>query len=86
MNAHLPAILTGLEGNIHSFDPAGEIREILSREAIWSHQRRVLHGIVQVERGQLLWRVPAEMLQAREGILVILGLCEGEIDVIGAGC
>ena len=55
-------------------------------QVVWSHQRRVLHRIVQLEREELLWRVPAEILQAREGILVSLGLCEGEIDVVGAGC
>lgn len=84
MNAHLLAIVTRLEGDIHALNPPWKIREILSRKVVRSH-RRVLHSTLETEGELLLWYMVAEMLQAREGILVILRFREGEIDVEGPG-
>ena len=85
VNAHLTAILAGLKGDIHAIDPAREVCEILRREAIRRHQRSVRYGMVEVVGELLLGRTVDEMLQAREGVLVRLGLGEGEVDVVGAG-
>ena len=80
MDAHLLAVVTGLEGDVHALDPAREIGEVLGGEAIG----RALHGKAEVANELLLWSVSREMLEAREGILIELRLGKGEVDVVGA--
>jgi hypothetical protein len=75
MNPHATTISARLSRDTRAVYPAREIGEIGR-----THHRGI-HASFQAE---LFFRA-AEVLQTSEGILVIFGLCEREVHVVGSG-
>jgi hypothetical protein len=75
MNPHPTAVCTGLAGHFHAIDPSGEVGKI-----IWAHHSSVPEGILNAH-GELLFR-GGEVLEASEGVLIVLRLRKCQINVV----